>query len=91
MTYQLEFSPQAIADLELIKKSGQKSVIIKLRCILQELMEHPLTGTGKPEKLRYRDNTYSRRLTQKDRIVYSVHDSIVTINILQMKGHYRDK
>lgn len=91
MNYHLEFSPRALADLEQIKKSGNKSIINKLRSILLELMEHPLTGTGKPERLRYRDNTYSRRLSQKDRIVYSIHNDIVTVNILQMMGHYEDK
>ena len=36
-------------------------------------------------------DTYSRRLSGKDRIVYSVHDDIVEVNILQMLGHYSDK
>ena len=44
MIYQLEFSPRALEDLEKIKKSGNKAILNKLRTILQELMEHPLTG-----------------------------------------------
>lgn len=91
MIYQLEFSPRALDDLDKIKKSGNKAVLNKLRTILQEIMEHPLTGTGKPEKLRYRDNVYSRRLSGKDRIVYSIFDNLVKVNILQMMGHYGDK
>lgn len=91
MIYQLEISPRALDDLEKIKKSGNKAVLNKLRTILQEIMEHPLTGTGKPEKLRYRDNVYSRRLSGKDRIVYSICDNLVKVNILQMAGHYDDK
>lgn len=91
MTYKLEFAPRALSDFERIKKSGNKAVINRLRNILQELMEHPLSGIGKPEKLRHRDNSYSRRLSGKDRIVYSIHDDIVTVNILQMLGHYDDK
>lgn len=47
MNYQLEFSPRVLEDLEKIKKSGNKATINKLRTILQELMEHPLTGTQK--------------------------------------------
>ena len=35
--------------------------------------------------------TYSRRLSGKDRVVYSVYESIVQVNILQMLGHYGDK
>lgn len=91
MTYKLEFAPRALVDFEKIKKSGNKATLNKLRTILQELMEHPLTGTGKPEKLRYRDNLYSRRLSGKDRIVYSIYENLVKVNILQMMGHYDDK
>lgn len=91
MSYRLEFAPRALADLEKIKKSGNKATLNKLHAILLELMEHPLTGTGKPEKLRHREDTYSRRLSLKDRIVYSVHDNLVQVNILQMTGHYDDK
>ena len=62
-----------------------------MRTILEELQEHPLTGVGNPERLKYKANTYSRRLSGKDRIVYSIHDDIVEVNILQMIGHYTDK
>ena len=91
MRYILSFSPRALADLERIKKSGDQARIKKLRAILEELCEHPLTGIGNPEKLKYRPNTYSRRLSGKDRIVYSIYEEIVQVNILQMVGHYDDK
>lgn len=91
MSYSLKFAPRALSDLEAIKKSGDKARIKKLQTILTELMEHPLTGTGKPEPLRHRENTYSRRLSSKDRIVYSIHQNIVQVNVLQMLGHYDDK
>ena len=70
MKYTLQFSPRALADLEKIKKSGDQARIKKLRLILEELTEHPLTRIGNPERLKYRTNTYSRRLTGKDRVVY---------------------
>lgn len=91
MKYQLLFSPRALNDLNKIKKSGNKSQINKLYKILIELTDHPLVGTGKPEQLRHRQGTYSRRLSDKDRIIYSIHDNIVQVNILQMLGHYNDK
>jgi toxin YoeB len=91
MKYTLQFSPRAMADLEKIKKSGDQARIKKLRAILEELTEHPLTGIGNPERLKYRENTYSRRLTNKDRVVYSIFEDIVEVNILQMVGHYDDK
>ena len=91
MKYTLQFSPRALADLEKIKKSGDQARIKKLRLILEELTEHPLTGIGNPERLKYRTNTYSRRLTGKDRVVYSIFEEIVEVNILQMVGNYNDK
>ena len=91
MSYTLIFAPRAMADFEKIKKSGDQARLKKLRSILEELREHPLTGIGNPERLRYKADTYSRRLSGKDRIVYSVHDDIVEVNILQMLGHYSDK
>lgn len=91
MMYSLIFAPRALNDLEKLKKSGDQARLKKLRTILEELREHPLTGIGNPEKLRYLQNTYSRRLSGKDRIVYSIHDDIVEVNILQMMGHYNDK
>ena len=91
MSYSLIFAPRAMADFDKIKKSGDQARLKKLHLILLELREHPLTGIGNPEKLRYQVNTYSRRLSGKDRIVYSIYDDIVEVSILQMLGHYDDK
>ena len=91
MRYSLIFAPRALEDFDRIKKSGDKARLKKLRTILEELQEHPLTGIGNPERLRYKANTYSRRLSGRDRIVYSVHDNVVEVNILQMLGHYDGK
>ena len=91
MRYILIFAPRALEDFEKIKKSGDQARLKKLRTILEELQEHPLTGIGNPERLRYKANTYSRRLSGKDRIVYSIHEDVVEVNILQMLGHYEDK
>ncbi|MBQ0085540.1 MAG: Txe/YoeB family addiction module toxin [Prevotella sp.] len=91
MRYSLVFAPRAIDDLEKIKKSGNKAKLKKLRAVLEELQEHPRTGIGNPEQLKYRVNTYSRRISNKDRIVYSIYDDLVVVNILQMTGHYDDK
>jgi len=91
MSYSLIFAPRALEDFEKIKKSGDQARLKKLRTILEELREHPLTGIGNPERLRHKANTYSRRLSGKDRIIYSIHDDVVEVNILQMLGHYDDK
>ena len=53
MIYFLDFSQQAQRDIEFFKKTGNKAVLKKLYILLNELTEHPFTGTGKPEPLKY--------------------------------------
>ncbi|WP_369682458.1 type II toxin-antitoxin system YoeB family toxin [Chryseobacterium koreense] len=45
--------PKQKKDIDKLKKAGDKAVLIKIDKLLDELREHPLTGTGKPEKLRH--------------------------------------
>ena len=53
MTYHLDFTDKAKDDIAWLKKSGNKAVLTKLLTLLEELTEHPFTGTGKPEPLKY--------------------------------------
>jgi toxin YoeB len=56
---------------------------------LIELGEHPYTGTGKPEKLKYDlAGRYSRRIDKKNRIIYAINEWIITVYVLSVKGHY---
>ena len=52
MLYELEFSEQAKRDLLELKKSDISSYK-KVAKLLEELQEHPTTGTGKPEQLKH--------------------------------------
>ncbi|MDR1974115.1 MAG: Txe/YoeB family addiction module toxin [Bacteroidales bacterium] len=56
-----------------------------------DLSEHPRTGIGKPEQLKYLKNTWSRRIDSKHRMVYTIEDDIITISILSLLEHYGDK
>ena len=74
------------------KKSGNKATIKKIETILLELSEHPYTGTGQPEKLKYDlQGFWSRRINQKDRMIYKVNENIITVFIISAQGHYTDK
>jgi toxin YoeB len=54
------------------------------------MQETPLKGIGKPEPLKYNlTGFWSRRLTEKERIVYYVEDN--TLNIVRYLSHYGDK
>lgn len=78
-------------DLRRIYKSGDKALIKKVEALFVELSEHPHTGTGKPEPLRYLKTVWSRRLDKKNRIIYSINDNVVTVYVISLLGHYSDK
>lgn len=51
------------------------------------IREGAMQGEGKPEKLKYRDNEYSRRIDKANRLVYKYSEN-ETLIILSCKGHY---
>jgi len=92
MIYVLEFSKTALEDIERHKKLGDKAVLKKIGKLLHELMKHPTTGTGQPEKLKHElAGLYSRRINKKHRLVYSINEKVVTVFVLSAWSHYGDK
>ena len=87
--YTLTYSEQAIKDIAFFKKYGNESLRKKIDKLLKELEEHPSTGTGKVEQLRF-DLTgfWSRRINNEHRIVYKIDENNKTVYIYRMKGHY---
>jgi toxin YoeB len=89
--YQIDFTPIAIRSISKYKKSNPVQYR-KLVGLLEELLEHPRTGTGHPEPLKSGDSvTYSRRLSKSDRLIYDIYDERVTVLILSVEGHYGDR
>lgn len=92
MSYKLRLTPNAIKDIQLHKKSGDKKLLQKIAVLLEELREHPKTGNGQPEKLKYDlEGYYSRRINRKHRLVYEILEEVVTVIILDAFNHYDDK
>lgn len=89
--YTVILSDRAKEDLKNLYYSGQQASIKKFELLVVELSEHPYTGLGHPEQLRYRPGVWSRRLNQKDRLCYSVDNDVVTVYVLSARGHYDDK
>jgi toxin YoeB len=90
--YELVFRDRAKEDARRLKKSGDKQTWKKFEILLEEIKVHPETGTGKPERLKYQQgNKWSRRITDKHRLVYEIFEQIVTVEIIQTYGHYGDK
>ena len=89
--YDIIFSPRAQADIAKLKRDEPiaHKKVVKL---VNELMDHPRTGTGHPEQLRGdRCNQWSRRITQRHRLIYEIHDTEVVVLVLTAYGHYEDK
>lgn len=92
MAYKIEFKRCAREDLAFHRKVGDKAVLQKLRALIKELADHPTTGTGKPELMRNNfSGCWSRRINHKHRLVYSIHEEVVTVMVLSCRGHYDDK
>ncbi len=92
MRYEVELSIKAKVDMLNLRKSGDKQALKKLNILIEELKVHPETGTGKPERLKYqKTNRWSRRITDKHRLIYDIIEDIVTVEIIQTYGHYGDR
>lgn len=66
---------------------NDRKVLLKLLDLMEAVVREPFTGLGKPEPLKHQiSGTWSRRLTQEHRIVYSV--SAERIEFLQARYHY---
>jgi toxin YoeB len=92
MTYIIELSPEAEEHLKRHEKSGNKPLREKISRLLDELSEHPRSGTGRPEQVKHaRQESWSRRINGKHRITYTINDETSTVAIHSMHGHYNDK
>ena len=89
--YVLEYTPTAEEAFRKQKKN-EPQAFDKLQKLLLELMEHPTTGTGHPEQLKGdRCGQWSRKITQKHRLVYQIKEHEVIVLVLSAYGHYGDK
>lgn len=81
------FIGKAEKDLKEWKQAGNVSVLKRIRKLIEEIQEKPFEGIGKPEPLRFGlSGKWSRRITEKDRIVYEIYKD--KIKVYSLKGHY---
>ena len=83
------FAGEGWADY-LYWQQKDKKILKRINELLLSIdIEGPLKGLGKPEVLKYRTNSYSRRIDNKNRLVYEIiNDMIVVKSCL---GHYEEK
>jgi len=80
---EIEFSPTALKDLALIKRSHSNATKNRLTRILQSIQETPFSGFASPEALKHElSGKWSRELSKKDRDIYSIEGNIIKIHSL---------
>ena len=88
MSYKVEFTKDAYKDIDSLKKKAP-AAYSKLLRLLEELEDHPTTGSGIPKPLREdKQGAWSRRINQEHRLVYEIHGDTVTVLVLSAFGHY---
>lgn len=89
--YIIDFAPEATKDVIKLRKSDAQAYK-KLQKLIEELKEHPTTGTGQVEQLKGDLSGYwSRRINKQYRLIYSIHEDIVTVEVISLRSHYGDK
>ncbi|MDR0972957.1 MAG: Txe/YoeB family addiction module toxin [Prevotellaceae bacterium] len=89
--YRLDYTERARNNIVQLKKN-EPAAYQKLVTLLEELAEHPRTGTGKPKQLSGNmAGEWSRRISRTHRLRYLIDDDIVTVTVIQAYGHYDDK
>lgn len=91
MNYTIILTDQAEQDLETLKKN-EPSAYKKAISLIENISQTPTTGIGKPEILKgNKSGLYSRRITQKHRLIYKVENEKIIVIIISAYGHYDDK
>ena len=99
--YKYKETKQALKDWEKIK-SMSKSVKERFKDLILDILDSPrnLDTIGKPEELKHKKiPTFSRRLTDNDRIAFEIRPGFEydmpeeeeIVIFLQYLGHYADK
>ena len=86
--YTIVFTREAQEDVAVLQTRAPQA-LRKLTKLLDELREHPRTGTGQVEQLKhFGTETWSRRLDREHRLVYEIRDTEIVVLVLSAFGHY---
>ena len=85
MIYRVEIKKQAQEDLFRLAKS-EPQAFLKAQRFIEELREHPKTGTGHPEPLKGKpEGRWSRQISKKHRLVYRINEAeVIVLVVLQL-------
>lgn len=86
----LVFEGNTWATYEQLREKDKKLHKVLCKLLKEMLRADPATGMGKPEQLKHGlSGLWSRRISQKDRVIYKFNDHYVYI--FAIGGHYDQK
>ena len=84
----LSFSPAAWDDY-LYWQTQDKKTLKRINQLLKDIQRNSFEGIGKPEPLKNQEGCWSRRIDEKNRLVYFIN-SDKDILIVSCRGHYEE-
>jgi toxin YoeB len=91
MIYKVILSEDAEEDAERLERR-EPQAHKKLLLLLDELWVHPTIGTGHPKQMGANlAGLWSRRITDKHRLVYKIDKEELVVTVHSTYGHYGDK
>ena len=91
MRFNIVFSERALDDATKLERDEPKAYNKFLK-LIEELKDHPRTGTGHPEQLSGdHAGQWSRRISNKHRLIYEIIEMRVYVVVLAAYGHYDEK
>ena len=89
--YKISYTERVKKDIIALKRN-EPQCFKKVVKLIDELVEHPTTGTGNPKQLSSnRAGQWSRRISSKHRLIYMIDNDNVVVLLLSAYGHYDDK
>jgi len=86
LTFKVVYTPTAQKDLDYWKTNNQ-AIFLRIKRIHEAVAMNPLTGIGKPERLKHQlAGKMSRRITEEHRYVYAVASDCVVV--FSCRFHY---
>ena len=86
---EIEYTLKAVEDIDFWKKSGQKSIQSEISQLIASISENPKEGIGKLEILKHDlSGCFSRRIDDKNRIVYTINYLENKVVIHSLRWHY---
>ncbi|OGT54461.1 MAG: hypothetical protein A3F17_07665 [Gammaproteobacteria bacterium RIFCSPHIGHO2_12_FULL_41_15] len=81
------YTSQAKKDRDYWEKHNPK-ILKRIDELLKDIQQHPFSGVGKPEPLKFKYTGYwSRRINQEHRLVYKAYGR--TIYVAQCRYYYQ--